>query len=234
MILYFDHMELDIPDELLKKKKRIKEDTPQIDFLSGGHFKDVQLEIYAIREMCLFIKKKYKVNRIVDLMAGCGFSSMIFQKYLKPEIYMNDLSPVCVQILKSNFNKSRISNEDAFEWTSKKCDLTFIDFNNFTLNRIPFWKPIFNKTQSPLFAFTDSAVYGFKFGNLSHYECKTIYEYYLKLNKALKPYKYFINHVWVFGPAAIVFCSKHKSKLIVENTKNDRISINTRKGFNIL
>lgn len=145
------------------------------------------------------------------MMAGCGFSVKIFEKYLNPiNMILNDMDLSCVDQLKRNITDKRriITSYDFFKFPFNKFpipDLIFIDFNNFTLRKMDQWDEGLKNIKSPLLALTDSACYGFKFGNLKKYGFKSEMEYYYALSDEMnKRYGYGIEITFPFGPACIV------------------------------
>lgn len=177
---------LSIPAEPVSQGK-IKENTPQIEFIHS-HRADIQKGMGAINVICDFLPEQ---SFILDAMAGCGFASRMFQ-YHWPEcnLWLNDLSEQCYQVLDMNFNKvtEEVTRMDFLHLPEpkEKIDLTFIDFNTFTIQKMNYWIPGFNNLlpHSENLCIIDSASYGFKFGNLqNYYRVNTPEDYYLKLGK---------------------------------------------------
>lgn len=190
----------------------IDSNTAQIDFLKR-HLSDLQREIGAIKEMTRHLSS---INSVWDLMAGCGFSGKILQKYLTPDkILFNDLDPRCIKVLQNNlmnYSKTRITEKDIFKFPFENIpapDLTFIDFNTFTLKRIQEWDDVLKKIKSQFLVITDSACFGFKFGNLKAYDCKIPADYYKKLDEWMWwKYGYYVREIYPFGPACLVLLSQ--------------------------
>lgn len=203
-------------------RRQIGSTTPQIDFLKS-HKKDIQAEIGAIRKMCCYISESipHPIRSIWDLMAGCGFGYKIFEKYLRPNYaVLNDMDSICVDILETNILKKNVDitpfNFLEFPFKSyPNPDFVFIDFNNFTLRRIDEWKEGLKKINSRLFAITDSACYGFKFGNLNKYGFTSEIDYYYAVDEIMRGnYGYAIESIFPFGPACLILMTNRNIKKI--------------------
>lgn len=238
----FDGMTLEISET--DNHSSINSNTPQVDFLKN-HKSDIEKEMGAIKSLCLYLHKSdYPTDSIWDLMAGCGFSVRIFEKYLNPiSMILNDMDPSCADQLKRNIiDKSKtITSYDFFEFpfpVSLSPDLTFIDFNNFTLRKMDQWDRGLKNIKSPLLTLTDSACYGFKFGNLKKYGFKSEMEYYSALSHEMsKRYGYGVEIVFPFGPACVVLLVRNKTfkRIQCESSEPIRIKIQTNfsEGFGL-
>lgn len=238
----FDEMVLEISET--NKKISISNDTPQINFLKS-HKSDIEKEMGAVKALCSYLKKSdYIVNSVWDIMAGCGFSVKIFEKYLNPtNMVVNDMDQLCVDQLERNIKDKRkiITSYDFFKFPFNKFpipDLTFIDFNNFTLRRIDQWDAALKKVESPLLVLADSACYGFKFGNLKKYNCESAIEYYEALSSEMnKRYGYGAEIIFPFGNACEVLLVRGRTfkNIKCENSEPIRIKIQTHdsEGFGL-
>jgi hypothetical protein len=211
VIVVFDDMELDIDLKIERKNcsTKIVNDLSQFNFLfSKIHRMDIQKEYTAIKIMFKGIGKN-KINSCIDYMSGCGFSGRAIQKYLTNNVVLNDMSVECFDVLNKNFTKVLISNEELKKSSSiKKFDLSFLDFNNFTLKKIEKYDYLFTViNKSKYIILTDSACYGFKMGNLKRYGFKYEEEYYFKLSYYLKSK---LSRVIQFGNAALVLLNHEK------------------------
>lgn len=222
----------------------IDSNTAQIDFLKR-HLSDLQREIGAIKEMTRHLPS---ISSVWDLMAGCGFSGKILQKYLTPNnILFNDLDPRCIRVLQDNLTEypnTRITAKDIFKFPFDKIktpDLTFIDFNTFTLKRYQEWDLIFKKIKSETLVITDSACFGFKFGNLKAYDCGTPIDYYKKLDSYMWwKYNYSVQKIYPFGPACLVLMTNRIENGNMDQGEFDecpskpiKIYIQNSKGFGL-
>ena len=231
MKIYFEGISLEIDEKYIKKSKKIKSDTAQIDFLKGNHFSDIQKECYAIKEMTKTLSK-FKIKKVSDLMAGCGFSGKILEKYLESELHLNDLSPICCDILLENFPSTVVTNTDVFLIPKSFLgDLVFIDFNNFTLNKVEYWEPLLRQIKSEYLMITDSACYGFKFGNLKAYGCSTKLCYYKLLGRYFEKKGWDLHRVIIFGPAALVLFTRKKNKKPFLTETKEKLFMTQKKGL---
>lgn len=190
----------------------ITDTTPQINFLKS-HKADIEKECGAVMALSQYLKKHANIQSYFDAMAGCGFTCTIVKDQLKLEkLYCNDLDPLCCEILRTNFPKDQITNENFFELKYPKgIDITSVDFNNFTLKRVDFWKSGLEKIDSPYLVFADSACFGFKFGdvNFKSYGISCVEDYYQKLSDWLFDFMgYSVHCVFPFGNAALVLTKK--------------------------
>jgi hypothetical protein len=142
------------------------------------------------------IDKQEKWDRVGDAMAGVGFGGKILQKYLNPKkLYLNDLDERCCSILRSNFRNSIITQQDALNLDWPGMNLVNVDFNTFSIKRIPQWEGLFAQLAklTDWITFTDTACFGFKFKkNFLTYGVGNADEYYQKLTETLFPLREFI------------------------------------------
>jgi hypothetical protein len=206
----------------------IESRTGQVYFLRK-HMKDVIKEFVCSQHMMsrIICRNLHQGPwRIVDMMAGCGFTSRAMLSCLLPEgvgtVILNDLDPVCVDVLRwgkencpilSQFPSVRICNHNAFEfpWGTEPWDLVWIDFNNFTLKRWDEWGGILEKASdhTDRIVFADSACYGFALGNLERYGVKDAQGYYEALSSQLEMDTGMRVREWAsFGNAAIVLAER--------------------------
>lgn len=229
---YFKFDEIILKITETDNNETINSNTPQINFLKK-HKSDIEKEMGAIKNLCLHLKKsKYNVKSVCDIMAGCGFSVKIFEKYLNPtNMILNDMDSSCVDQLKRNIIDKRktITSYDFFKFPFNKFhtpDLTFIDFNNFTLRRIDQWDDGFKNIKSPILSLTDSACYGFKFGNLKKYGFESEMEYYHALsNEMQKRYSYGIKAIFPYGPACVILLIQGQKFKVIQREISEPIRI---------
>ena len=206
MIVRFDEVELDISLYNKKdiKKSRIDDVLPQFNFLySKIHRKDIEKEYTALKDMFSFFEKN-EIKSCIDYFAGCGFSGRCIEKYITRNFIANDMSEDCYRTLKNNFPNNQIKKLEINQSSKliKEVDLSFVDFNNFTLKKsdnVLFLKKIIEKSKYTII--TDSACYGFRMGNLLKYGYENEKEYYLALAKKLDSH---LSKVIQFGSAALL------------------------------
>lgn len=206
-----EYGELKIPSEKASQAK-IKETTPQIEFIHS-HRADIQKGMGAINEICRFLPRQ---DRIMDVMAGCGFASRMFQYHWPGcRLHLNDLSERCAAVLRMNFPDAHITQLDflRMDEPEEDLDLLFIDFNTFTIQKINHWIEGFSTLlpHCQNLCIIDSASYGFKFGNLEkYYKVQTPEEYYEKLGAVFRK-KWGLNvrlAVDFFASAYVLFTRK--------------------------
>lgn len=193
-----------------KQRDKITDNTGQINFLKS-HRRDIEKEMGAVQKMIQSIDVKH----VWDLMAGCGFSFSIFKEHI-PEVkaVLNDLDKQCCQILQDNFPDECILNQDIFNIKmNQDCGLLFLDFNNFTLNKLQKneaqYKELFEQIHTPYLCITDSASFGFKFRNHTKYGVKDPNDYYHLLSDYfLKSFSYSVDAFFPFGSACLVLFKK--------------------------
>lgn len=186
MWAFFAGKRLELPEKVPQKK--ISDLTPQLSFVRT-HKSDIEKELGALTSC---VKDCCAINTIYDVMAGSGFSGKIFETlFPKAQLVLNDLDPTCASYLKRNFPTAEVFQTYAEKVQySKIPDILFIDFNAFTLLHFEKWRPTFQwvKALEPRFLlFTDSASYGFKFGNknLASYGVSSTEAYYHKVGESL-------------------------------------------------
>ena len=216
---------LTIPEA--KRSSLINNLTPQVQFISN-HWYDIVKEVKAINYCCGYMQN---INSIIDVMAGCGFSASVFTyHYPLALLKLNDLSEDCYRILKNNFPKSNCYNMDANKVIQKPVDMAFVDFNNFTLKHIEKWEELWKRIRkfvNKYLMLTDSACYGFKFGNLNKcYQLVSKEAYYELLGKQLyKKIHMHLNIVVSFGNAAVLVFSHTKLEKIHYGVGKDLLII---------
>lgn len=225
-VISFDSdLEIIVPTEFLKSRPSDrKASTSQIAYLSNRRYlhKDLRYKLSCLKNLISLSthKELIPINPISgDVLAGCGFTSQIIKKYLSPnKFFLNDFDEDCYQILIENFsfnNSIFISNQDASDiLKDKKYDFLFLDFNTFSLIQAAGWNSIWKlgMSNSTTTVFTDTASFGFRFGDrfLSSYKINTYYDYYKLLNttieqefnKKIVKIKIYPNH-----NAALVLCT---------------------------
>jgi len=185
------------------KVERITEYTPQLAFVRK-HKADIQKEMGAIHTMIQSLPED--IQLVVDGMAGSGFSGKVFKnRWPKASLLLNDLSKECSDSLKVNFPEDKVQNVSCENIIVDSPDFVFVDFNNFTKNRIDFWDIIFQQVRQwnpKYYMFTDSASYSFKFKKM-----EVDVSYYYELERELKKrYGWKIDKVCIFGNASLVLC----------------------------
>jgi len=219
--------------------RKISFSTPQWAFLEGYHFYDLQCELYSIRECCKFFISRFGVsNGVMDVMAGCGFSGRLFQKYLNPSrLLLNDSDNICFRILSENFLHCDIRMDD-FRYlllnNQTSADVVFVDFNSFTiLDLCKYWRAFQTiRGKSRSLWLTDSAPYGFRFGNLDIYGCRTPMDYYNMVDQEMRPLGFQLCAVSEFynqAAALLVFIRDDESFDDVIFLDGGRLTVNRSK-----
>lgn len=140
----------------------------------------------------------------------------MISKMLGCKLFLNDLDPDCVQILKDNFKdptQAEIFQGDARNLIWRDVDLVFIDFNSFTIKSLNEWAPVLSDAakHSKDLIVTDSASYGFNLGNLKHYGCKDQREYYEKVSTIFEEkFSVILARVSMFDCAALLHFTKSR------------------------
>lgn len=124
-------------------------------------------------------KLKGKYHSLLDPMAGVGIVALLFYDEGVRPMCLNDMDEVCAESLKRNFPSAMVSQDDAnklFEkiWNDDDFDLTFMDWNNFTLKRYLdnelnyrcITNNIFSKTRKYV-VINDSTIYYLRYGRKS-------------------------------------------------------------------
>lgn len=107
----------------------------------------------------------------LDLLGGIGLTGKIFGDVPKYS-YLNDLDPTCVDILKDNYFKGNVFNQDMFDFDFKRrFDLILADFNDFTLRKYErLYKEVLDKMfdcSDKFVIVNDCSIYSLKFGQKS-------------------------------------------------------------------
>ena len=231
-IRFDDKLELVMPKKLAKQSK-ITSYTPQHRFLHT-HWHDISSEMGALRAIFLSLPK---MKTVTDLLAGCGFSGRMIQHYLQPDILrLNDLDIGCADILRDNFPKAKVTQKDAhaYSWGNQKSDLTWFDFNTFTLAHWGDWVADLHRAgeHSEYLMAIDSACYGFRFGNLPRYGCQTEADYYDRMALKYKEIGFGLIQVAKFGNAAILL-SKRKSRKKWAFVESASAPMDVKEGFGL-
>jgi hypothetical protein len=220
MIFYFNNMELNIPDNLMKgDNTRHRDGSSQLGYVNSIlYFNDIKHKLFALK----FILGQIDVpiHTASDLLAGCGFTGKFLEKYLQCELVLNDKSQDCCSVLKQNFPSHIILNKDIREIEQEYYrELVLLDFNKLTSKHIYKWDAVFKKTvNSTLLITQDSACYGIKFGNMLHYHCDTIEEYYQKLDNIYQnEYGWNIHIISNFGRSALLLLKRERTMVIEYN-----------------
>jgi len=222
-ITYDNDLVLNIP-KLENLNQQISANIGQVFFIKS-HNSDIRKEMGALKAMSIYLKNNgfsLKEKTFMDVMAGCGFSGRIFNKYLFPEkIILNDLDSTCVSILRENYTDKEITNQNIFDIDFQGI-IPFIDFNNFTIKKSLFWESVFAHIKTDWALYTDSACYGFGMGNLKSYGVETEIEYYEKcVNPFISKYGFYVQAICNFGHASVILITKTKlSKIDIIPTLN--------------
>lgn len=189
--LFDEDLILDL-DSLFLGKEKLKSNSPQYMFL-GTKLRDVEKELGCLKSVLKrLLILEGEINSVFDLMAGCGFSARMFEKYLPlSHLFLNDLDEGCYRILKTNFLDAWVFQNDLLSLGQiKNVDLAFVDFNSFTITtkNVDYWSSVFDNTLKRVkwLLLTDSACYGFKFGNLNSYGVSSPKEYYEKVGEVFR------------------------------------------------
>ena len=127
-------------------------------------------------------------TRVVDGIARIGFWGAVFlERWPDCDLLLNEEDEVCVDLLQKSFPKARVESNDLNSWVPDKSDLLLLDFDAFTLRKLDQHRDILNRLSSTCHSLiiAESACFGFKFGNLRHYNVQTEREYYYLLDKSL-------------------------------------------------
>jgi len=129
--------------------------------------------------------------KIVDGIARGGFWGAVFRnRWPNCKLFLNEADETCRETLKKNFPDDKITHHSIHDWAPRKCDLTLLDFDHFTLRILEKWQTVL-ENWSPCcryFIIADGACFGFKFGNLRHYGVEDERDYYKLLDKALRKF----------------------------------------------
>lgn len=198
------NLELKVP--VVSQYRSISLNTPHTRFLLKS-WRDLVQECRAIYAVIQLIPAS-EVKFVVDAMAGSGFSTAVMRQYfVDASFHLNDLSSECRAVLTENYPHFAVTGEDVTQWQPPNCDLIFLDFNNFTLKRLSYWKAALERASqsSGWLMFTDSACYGFAMGTLGSYGLSSSNQYYYKLGQDLREILgRGIRAVCGFGHAAVV------------------------------
>jgi hypothetical protein len=157
---------------------------------------------------------KNTVKRAVDLMSGVGFGSKMIQKYLTPkQLYLNDMSPICVDVLIQNFPDAIITEMDANNYGWIEASIYTIDFNTFSFLHIDRWSSLFDGVcvHTDNFCIIDTACFGFfSKRNLKAYGIDKPLQYYEVLSdKFYDLYGFRVSRVSKFKNAAAVMFERN-------------------------
>lgn len=152
-------------------------------------WRDMVETCYTLFAVCKNIKFE-NPPKIVDAISRAGWWGACFLN-LWPDatIHFNEAEKHCVPVLQRNFPKCKITTNNIKEWTPRSCDLAMIDFDFFTLKKAEkeWSETLYNwGMASKYLIIVDGACFGFKFGNLKSYGCKTEENYYDLLNEYIK------------------------------------------------
>jgi hypothetical protein len=138
--------------------------------------------------VCNRISPVDKHLKIVDGIARSGFWAAVFLNcWPKCKLSLNEEDKTCNPVLEMNFPKVQIINKNIHSWTPPESDISFLDFDRFTLRILSQWKDVLERwsPKSQYFIIEDAACFGFTFGNLKHYGINKPEDYYYLLDKAL-------------------------------------------------
>jgi hypothetical protein len=139
-------------------------------------------------------EKDQSTLKIVDGIARAGFWSAVFRnKWNDCFIHLNESDTSCMAVLNRNFPLDKITSYDIRKWNPKSCDLVMLDFDYFTLKKFhtDHWEDTITRwdaSATKYLILADGACFGFKFGNMKHYDIKDEKEYYYLLRDELKGY----------------------------------------------
>ena len=154
-------------------------------------WRDVAETCRNLDAVCSVIPTPKKKLNIVDGIARAGFWGAVFRDHWPNcKLTLNEEKESCTEVLQQNFPNDKILHNDIHTWAPKKCDISFLDFDKFTLKKLEQWREVLKKwsTASRYFMIADGACFGFKFGNLRHYGVSDENDYYYLLNEALKDF----------------------------------------------
>ena len=153
-------------------------------------WRDVAETCRTLDAICSEIPNKKKFD-IVDGIARAGFWGAVFRdRWPDCKLTLNEEKETCTEVLKQNFPDDKILCKSIHKWAPKKCDISLLDFDHFTLNILDRWREVLKQwcAVSHYFIIADGACFGFKFGNLRHYGISDEKDYYYLLNDALKDF----------------------------------------------
>jgi len=208
MIYSVGKIKLDIPESGTERKIR----TPS----QVVPYRDVA-ETCRTLDAVLSVINCGKKPKIVDAIARSGFwCAVSLTRWTDCELIINDKDENCCGFLKSNFPNHTVLNNDVYSWTPPESDILILDFDAFTLRKLPGHSEVLSRVAKTAkwVIIADSTCFGFKFGNLRHYGVKTEEEYYELLAKETKPIvgKNLIA-VSAFMNAAMVLYGNEKGKI---------------------
>lgn len=151
-------------------------------------WRDVAATCRTLDAICRCINTN-AAPKIVDGIARAGFWGAVFRNIWPDcKLHLNEKEENCLEVLNRNFPNDKITAFDIANWVPKKCDITLLDFDHFTLNIIEQWVDVLQAwdVTCDKFIIADGACFGFKFGNMKHYGVSTDEEYYYLLDDYLK------------------------------------------------
>ena len=161
---------------------------------------------------------KNKKIKIVDGIARAGFWGAVFQNHWpKCKLVLNEEDEKCNPALAVNYPKTLIINKNIHKWTPPISDISLLDFDHFTLRILNQWKDVLTRwsPKAKYFIIADGACFGFKFGNMKHYNIEHPEEYYYLLDKAI--YKIIGKHI------TVVSAFINASTILLEDKKPRKI-----------
>lgn len=211
----------------------IKSGTPQIHFVDS-HWRDIVKECRSLYNILQLVDLSAPL--VVEGMAGCGFSAAVMiNRYPRASLVLNDYSEECCQVLRLNYPGSAVSCCDVRGWQPPDCDLAFLDFNSFSLLK---WRPwgealLACNRVSRYLLLTDSASFGFRFGNLPRYGVHNPEDYYFRLQEELGLPGKSLRAVSIFGNAALVLFGPIRSGQSVEFVGDSDLTVSRVQGFGL-
>jgi len=152
-------------------------------------WRDMVETCYTLFAVCQNITFK-KPPFIVDGISRAGWWGACFRNIWPDcKIHLNEAEKHCLDTLKRNFPKDKITSNSIKEWSPPTCDLAMIDFDFFTLKKAEKeWVDVLQRwaAAAKYLIIVDGACFGFKFGNLKSYNCSNEIEYYDLLNEFIK------------------------------------------------
>jgi len=203
------------------------DDFPSLKKLKRGNTRDI---VYKLNGLLILLGKE-SFSSYAEPMAGVGFSAKMVEALQNPStIVLNDISEELGTLLLKNIPHSTITHIDCLtqEYIAPLVECTFIDFNNFTMNReryVENLKRLIPET-SRIVLLTDVFAYSLKPFNIEKFEAYSdrISSYFLK------SYSLYLSTIYIYPNhnAAIMKFTKTKGKdnYVVIDDVDDTIIMN--------
>ena len=185
MIYTIGNRQLNIPETGDQRKIR----TPR----QVVPYRDMAETCRTLDAVCSYIPTpKKRPLKIVDGIARAGFWAAVFlERWPNCNLYLNENAKDedCADLLREMFPEAKVETNELSAWTPSHSDILLLDFDAFTLKKLPMHKEILEKLSPTCewMIIAESACYGFKFGNHRHYGVEQEQDYYKLLDKEMRP-----------------------------------------------